>query len=144
MVVLSSMKISHLGIAVKDLRVAEALFKKLLGEENVHHETVEEQGVSIASLRIGDSLIELTQATRDDSAIAKFIDKRGEGIHHVAIEVDDIESELARLKREGFQLIDEKPRFGAHGMRIAFVHPKATNGVLIELCEVAKTPRLSS
>jgi methylmalonyl-CoA/ethylmalonyl-CoA epimerase len=135
------MKISHLGIAVKDLAAAEALFKKLLGEENVHHETVEEQGVSIASLRLGDSLIELTQATREDSAIAKFIDKRGEGIHHVAIEVDDIESELARLKREGFQLIDEKPRQGAHGMRIAFVHPKATNGVLIELCE---TPKLSS
>jgi methylmalonyl-CoA/ethylmalonyl-CoA epimerase len=135
------MKISHLGIAVKDLASAEALFKKLLGEENVHHETVEEQGVSIASLRIGDSLIELTEATREDSSIAKFIDKRGEGIHHVALEVDDIESELARLKREGFQLIDEKPRHGAHGMRIAFVHPKATNGVLIELCE---TPRLSS
>jgi methylmalonyl-CoA/ethylmalonyl-CoA epimerase len=132
------MKISHLGIAVKDLAAAETLFKKLLGEENVHHETVEEQGVTIASLRLGDSLIELTQATRDDSAIAKFIDKRGEGIHHVALEVDDIESELARLKREGFQLIDEKPRFGAHGMRIAFVHPKATNGVLIELCETVK------
>jgi methylmalonyl-CoA/ethylmalonyl-CoA epimerase len=135
------MKISHLGIAVKDLSSAEALFRKLLGEENVHHETVEEQGVQIASLRLGDSLIELTQATRDDSAIAKFIERRGEGIHHVAIEVENIESELARLKSEGFQFIDEKPRFGAHGMRIAFLHPKATNGVLIELCE---HPKLSS
>ena len=134
------MKISHLGIAVKDLQSAEALFRKLLGEENVHHETVEEQGVQIASLRLGESLIELTQATREDSAIAKFIEKRGEGIHHVAIEVEDIEGELARLKSEGFQLIDEKPRFGAHGMRIAFLHPKATNGVLIELCEHVRKP----
>lgn len=132
------MKISHLGIAVKDLASAEALFKTLLGEENVHHETVEEQGVQIASLKVGESLIELTQATREDSPIANFIAKRGEGIHHIALEVEDIESELARLKNEGFQLIDEKPRLGAHGMRIAFVHPKATNGVLIELCEHPK------
>jgi methylmalonyl-CoA epimerase len=134
-------RIDHVGVAVEDLDAAIKLYESAFGIPLVHRETVEEQGVEIASLRLGDSLIELTQATRDDSAIAKFIDKRGEGIHHVAIEVDDIESELARLKREGFQLIDEKPRFGAHGMRIAFVHPKATNGVLIELCE---TPKLSS
>jgi methylmalonyl-CoA/ethylmalonyl-CoA epimerase len=129
------MKISHLGIAVKDLATAEAIFKALLGEDHVHHEVVEDQGVSIASLRVGESLIELTQATRDDSPIAGFIEKRGEGIHHIAFEVADLEAELDRLKRQGFRLIDEQPRLGAHGMRIAFLHPKATNGVLIELCE---------
>lgn len=133
------MKISHLGIAVKDLGAAEAIFKALLGDDHVHHEIVEEQGVRIASLKVGDSLIELTEATRADSPIAGFLEKRGEGIHHVAIEVEDIESELARLKAQGFRLIDETPRLGAHGMRIAFLHPKATNGVLIELCERARS-----
>lgn len=133
------MKISHLGIAVKDLAMAEELFKKLLGQHHVHHEEVTEQGVRIASLEIGGSLIELTEASRRDSPIANFIEKRGEGIHHIALEVENIESELARLKGEGFQLIDERPRFGAHGMRIAFLHPKSTNGVLIELCEHPQT-----
>jgi methylmalonyl-CoA/ethylmalonyl-CoA epimerase len=129
------MRISHLGIAVKDLEASEALFSKLLGSEHVHHEVVEDQGVSIASFRVGDSVIELTAPTRDDSAIAKFIAKRGEGIHHLALEVDDVESELERLKKEGIQLIDESPKEGAHEMLIAFLHPKSTNGVLIELCQ---------
>jgi methylmalonyl-CoA/ethylmalonyl-CoA epimerase len=128
-------KISHLGIAVKDLGASEALFKKLLGAEEVHHEEVEDQGVRIASFTIGESIIELTEATRADSAIAKFIEKRGEGIHHIAIEVDDIVSELARLRAEGIQLIDETPKAGAHDMQIAFLHPKSTNGVLVELCQ---------
>ena len=128
-------RISHLGIAVKDLAASEALFKKLLGDDHVHHEIVEDQGVSIASFKIGESIIELTASTRDDSPIAKFIAKRGEGIHHLALEVDDVASELTRLKAEGIQLIDESPKPGAHEMLIAFLHPKSTNGVLVELCQ---------
>lgn len=129
------MKISHLGIAVKDLKAAEALFTTLLGAENVHHEEVEDQGVRVASIRLGESLIELTEPSRPDSPIAAYLEKRGEGIHHVAIEVEDVDKELARLKGEGFRLIDEHSRPGSHGMRIAFLHPKSTNGVLIELCQ---------
>jgi len=131
-------RISHLGIAVKDLASSEALFAKLLGDDNVHHEVVEDQGVSIASFKIGDSIIELTASTRADSSIAKFIEKRGEGIHHLALEVDDVAGELARLKSEGIQLIDDSPKLGAHDMLIAFLHPKSTNGVLVELCQKAK------
>ncbi|MEP7233823.1 MAG: methylmalonyl-CoA epimerase [Ignavibacteriota bacterium] len=131
-------RISHLGIAVKDLESSEALFKKLLGEEHVHHEEVEDQGVRIASFKIGESIIELTAPTREDSSIAKFIAKRGEGIHHLALEVDDVEAELKRLKQEGIQLIDESAKPGAHEMLIAFLHPKSTNGVLVELCQKAK------
>ena len=131
-------RISHLGIAVKDLAVSEALFAKLLGDDHVHHEEVEDQGVSIASFKIGESIIELTASTRPDSSIAKFIEKRGEGIHHLALEVDDVASELARLKAEGIQLIDDSPKLGAHDMLIAFLHPKSTNGVLVELCQKAK------
>jgi methylmalonyl-CoA/ethylmalonyl-CoA epimerase len=128
-------KISHLGIAVKDLAASEALFKKLLGGDEVHHEEVDDQGVRIASFKLGESIIELTEATRPDSAIAKFIEKRGEGIHHIAIEVDDVAAELLRLRSEGIQLIDETPKDGAHDMKIAFLHPRSTNGVLVELCQ---------
>lgn len=128
-------KISHIGIAVKDLAVSEELFRKLLGTDDVHHEVIEDQGVSIASFKVGDVIIELTEATRDDSPIAKFIAKRGEGIHHLAIETDDVVGELARLKSEGIQLIDETPKPGAHDMQIAFLHPKSTSGVLIEFCQ---------
>jgi methylmalonyl-CoA/ethylmalonyl-CoA epimerase len=128
------MKISHLGIAVRNLEESEKLFRTLLGESDVHHEEVTDQKVRIASFKVGDSMIELTAPTSEDSPIAKFIEKRGEGIHHVALEVEDVDSELARLKSEGLQLIDEKARVGAHDMRIAFLHPKSTNGVLIELC----------
>lgn len=128
-------KISHIGIAVKDLAVSEDLFRKLLGTSDVHHEVIEDQGVSIASFKVGDAIIELTEATRDDSPIAKFIAKRGEGIHHLAIETDDVVGELARLKSEGIQLIDETPKPGAHDMQIAFLHPKSTSGVLIEFCQ---------
>lgn len=128
-------KISHLGIAVKDLSASEKLFATLLGEGEVHHEEVEDQGVRIASFTLGESIIELTEATRDDSAIARFIAKRGEGIHHIAIEVDDVAQELARLRSQGIQLIDETPKEGAHDMLIAFLHPKSTNGVLVELCQ---------
>jgi len=132
-------KISHIGIAVKDLAVSEELFRKLSGTDDVQHEVIEDQGVSIASFKVGDAIIELTEATRDDSPIAKFIAKRGEGIHHLAIETDDVVGELARLKSEGIQLIDETPKPGAHDMQIAFLHPKSTSGVLIEFCQKKKS-----
>ncbi len=128
-------KISHLGIAVRDLGASEALFAKLLGSSEVHHETVEDQGVRIASFAVGDSIIELTAPIDETSPISKFLDKRGEGIHHIAFEVDDVAAELERLKGEGLQLIDQEPRDGAHEMKIAFLHPKSTNGVLVELCQ---------
>jgi methylmalonyl-CoA/ethylmalonyl-CoA epimerase len=128
------MKISHLGIAVRNLAESEKLFRTLLDDSDVHHEEVPDQKVRIASFKVGDSMIELTEPTSPDSPIAKFIEKRGEGIHHVALEVEDVDRELERLKSEGLQLIDAKSRLGAHDMRIAFLHPKSTNGVLIELC----------
>ena len=130
------MKISHLGIAVKDLASAEKIFRKLLGDDNVHHEEVADQQVRIASFQLGDAMVELTEPTSADSPISKFLEKRGEGIHHLAFEVEDVNSELARLKGEGFQLLDEKSRLGSHGMQIAFLHPKSTNGVLVELCQL--------
>ncbi|HZK75445.1 MAG TPA: methylmalonyl-CoA epimerase [Candidatus Kapabacteria bacterium] len=129
------MKLSHLGIAVHDLGQAEELFAKLLGDSRVHHEDVTDQKVRIASFDLNGAMIELTAPTTEDSPISKFLEKRGEGIHHIAFEVEDIAKEIARLKGEGFQMIDEKPRIGSHGMLIAFLHPKSTNGVLIELCQ---------
>ena len=131
-------KISHIGIAVKNLAEAEELFKKLLNTHDVHHEEVADQGVRIASFKIGESIIELTEATSNDSPIAKFIAKRGEGIHHIALESDDVAAELVRLKTEGIQLIDETAKPGAHDMQIAFLHPKSTNGVLVEICQAGK------
>jgi methylmalonyl-CoA/ethylmalonyl-CoA epimerase len=103
-----------------------------------HTEEVSEQKVRATFFKIGEGGIELLEPTSPDSTIAKFIEKRGEGVHHLSFEVDDIDAELARLKREGFQLIDEKPRIGADGYRIAFVHPKSTNGVLVEISERIK------
>ncbi len=127
--------INHIGIAVKDLEASIELFKKIFQFGDVHREVVEEQGVSIASFKVGDVLIELTQPTREDSPIAKFIEKKGEGIHHIAFNTDNIGSDLARLKETGIQLINEEPRPGAHDMLIAFLHPKSTNGVLTEICQ---------
>jgi len=131
-----SNRISHIGIAVKNLAESEALFRKLLGDSDVHHEEVDDQGVRIASFKLGESVIELTEPSRPDSPIAQFLEKRGEGIHHVAFEVENVEHELRRLEADGVRLIDEHPRAGAHNMMIAFLHPKSTNGVLIELCEL--------
>ncbi len=128
-------RLTHIGIAVKDLEKSAAIFSKLFGMNKEHTEEVAEQKVRASFFKIGESGIELLEATSPDSTIAKFIEKRGEGIHHLSFEVDDIDAELARLKREGFQLIDEKPRIGADGYRIAFVHPKSTNGVLVEISE---------
>ena len=131
-------KINHIGIAVNNLEKAEQLFSQILKHSKSHSEDVTDQGVKISFFKVGDILLELTEATNPDSPIAKYIEKRGEGIHHISVEVDNIDYELQRLKAEGFQLIDEKPRTGAGGYRIAFIHPKSVNGVLIELCEIHK------
>ena len=128
-------KIEHIGIAVKSLEQSNEIFTKLFGQSPYKTETVESEGVSTSFFQIGDSKFELLEATNNNSAIAKFIDRRGAGIHHIAFEVEDIESELARLKDEGFELIHEEPKRGADNKRIAFLHPKSTNGVLIELCQ---------
>jgi methylmalonyl-CoA/ethylmalonyl-CoA epimerase len=128
-------KISHIGVAVKDLEVSTALFQKLFGKEPDRAEELRDHKVKTAMFNVGTSSIELTEALDPESPIAKFIEKRGEGVHHVSFLVDDIEKELARLKLAGFQLIDEQPRLGADGCRVAFLHPKATNGVLIEISQ---------
>ncbi len=127
--------INHIGIAVKNLDESLEKFKSIFNIEQVHIETVEEQKVRIASFEINGVKIELTEGLAPDSPISKFIEKRGEGIHHLAFEVEGIENELVRLSDAGIQLINEKPTQGAHSMKIAFLHPKSTNGVLIELCE---------
>ncbi len=129
------MKINHLGIATKGIDEALKFWENALGLENVHTETVEDQKVRVAMLPIGESRIELLEATSEDSPIAKFLEKRGGGIHHIAVEVEDIEASLAKLKAEGMRLIDEKPRIGAEGCLVAFVHPAAANGVLLELVQ---------
>lgn len=129
------MRVSHIGIAVRSLEQAGVSYGALFEGAEPHRETVEEQGVDVASYDANGVLIELTAATRDDSPIARFIEKRGEGIHHIAFEVDDIGSELERLKAAGVRLINEEPLLGAHGMYIAFAHPSSFNGVLLELCQ---------
>lgn len=127
-------KIEHLGIAVKDMAVSNSLFARLLGEEHYKVENVEREGVSTAFFKIGETKIELLQATNPDSAISKFIEKRGEGIHHIAFAVDDISAEMQRMEAAGFQLLSKEPLEGADGKLICFLHPKTTNGVLVELC----------
>ncbi len=127
--------IEHIGIAVKDLDVAIPLWEKLLGVKCYNIEEVAEQKVKTAFLKIGDVKIELLQSTSEDGPIAKFIEKRGEGIQHLAFASDNIEAELERCESEGISLIDKAPRGGAEGLSIAFLHPKSTLGVLTELCE---------
>jgi len=128
-------KINHIGIAVKNLEDSIPLYRDQLGMEFEGTEEVTEQKVKVAFLKIGESRIELLEPTADDSPIAKFLEKNGEGIHHMAYEVTDIEAALADLKEKGVRLIDEQPRHGAHGSLIAFLHPKATGGVLTEICQ---------
>lgn len=130
------MKINHLGIATKGIDDALKFWADALGLENVHTETVEDQKVRVAMLPVGESRIELLEPTSDDSPISKFLEKRGGGIHHVAVEVEDIVAALKKLKSEGARLIDEEPRIGAEGCLVAFVHPAATGGVLLELVQV--------
>lgn len=127
--------IEHIGIAVKDLTVAIPLWEKLLGVKCYNIEEVAEQKVKTAFLKIGDVKIELLQSTAEDGPIAKFIEKKGEGIQHLAFATDGLEDELERCASEGIQLIDKAPRGGAEGLSIAFLHPKSTLGVLTELCQ---------
>ena len=130
-------RLTHIGVAVKNLATAGPLFAALFGQEADHTEEVVEQKVRAMFFRIGEGGIELLEPTAEDSPVAKFIQKRGEGVHHLSFEVDDIEAEMVRLKADGFELIDAVPRSGADGFRIAFLHPKSTNGVLIEISEKA-------
>lgn len=128
-------KIEHIGIAVKDLESSNQLFEKLLGNPHYKIEEVASEGVKTSFFRSGPNKIELLEATHPDSPIAKFIEKKGEGIHHIAFAVDDIVSEITRLKSEGFIVLNETPKKGADNKLVAFLHPKSTNGVLVELCQ---------
>ena len=133
-------KISHVAIAVRDLEQQIAFYRDTLGFELVTVEEVESQKVKAALLRVGDSIIELLEPTDPEGAVGKFLQKRGPGLHHVSYEVDDLPGVLARLKQQGIRLVDEKPRPGAHQTEIAFVHPRATGGVLIELSTPSAAP----
>lgn len=128
-------KIEHIGIAVKDLEKSNALFAALFGESHYKVEEVEREGVKTSFFKNGPNKIELLEATNPDSPIAKFVEKKGEGIHHIAFAVEDIRSEMKRLASEGFQLLSQEPKSGADNKLVAFLHPKTTNGVLIELCQ---------
>ncbi len=128
-------KISHIGIAVTSLDANIPFYRDNLGMEFAGIEEVAEQKVRVAMFQVGESKIELLEPTSEDSPVARFIEKSGPGIHHIAYEVADIEAAIATLRAEGARMIDEKPRNGAHGTRIAFIHPKSSNGVLTELCQ---------
>ena len=128
-------KIEHLGIAVKSIEESSKVYESLLGRPSYKTEKVESEGVITQFFQIGESKIELLEATNPESPIAKFIEKRGEGIHHIAYEVEDIIVEIKRLKREGFVMIHEHPKSGADNKEIAFLHPKSTGGILVELCQ---------
>ncbi|WP_025742505.1 methylmalonyl-CoA epimerase [Aquimarina pacifica] len=128
-------KIEHLGIAVNDIDKANSLYEKLLGVPPYKQEIVESESVITSFFAVGENKIELLASTQEDGPIGKFIAKKGEGIHHIAFDVDNIEQELARLEKEGFQLINKTPKKGADNKLVAFIHPKSTNGVLIELCQ---------
>ncbi len=131
----NTLRVDHIGIAVKDLEQAKKFYTEVLGMECMGEEVVEEQKVKVCFIPCGDSEVELLESTSPDGPIAKYIEKNGEGIQHLAIRVDDIEAALADLKAKGVRLIDEKPRYGAGGASIAFVHPKATGGILLELSQ---------
>lgn len=128
-------KVDHVGIAVSNLDEAIKLYKDVLGLELHGVEVVEEQKVKVAFLPVGDTEVELLESTSPEGPIARYIEAKGQGIQHIAFQVDDIEAALEEMKSKGMRLIDEKPRYGAGGAKIAFLHPKSTNGVLIELCE---------
>jgi len=128
-------KIEHIGIAVKDLDVSNQLYAKLLGTKHYKTEFVDSESVKTSFFKVGENKIELLQATNPESAIAKYINKKGEGIHHIAFEVENIKAEIKRLINEGFELIDNTPKLGADNKIIAFLHPKSSGGVLVELCQ---------
>lgn len=132
---MKALKIDHIGIAVKDLNETLKFYTEALGLEIHGTETVDEQKVKVAFLPIGDTEVELLESTSPDGPIAKFIEKKGEGIQHIAFKVENIEEAIKDMKEKGFRMIDEKPRYGAGGAKIAFVHPKSSNGVLVELSE---------
>lgn len=131
-------KIEHLGIAVRDLQKSNALFKRLLGAAHYKEESVDGEGVMTSFFQVGDTKIELLEATRTDSPIAKFIEKKSEGIHHIAFDVEDIFKEMERLRGEGFEILNDIPKEGADNKLVVFLHPKSTNGVLVELCQNKK------
>jgi len=128
-------KIEHIGIAVKNIESANKVYKSLLGYDHYKSEEVESEGVKTSFFTCGESKIELLEATKENSPIAKFIEKRGEGIHHIAFAVDDIYLEINRLKKEGFVVLNETPKKGADNKLVVFLHPKSTHGVLVELCQ---------
>jgi methylmalonyl-CoA/ethylmalonyl-CoA epimerase len=131
-------KIEHIGIAVKSLKDSNTLFSKLFGEAHYKIEEVKSEGVNTSFFKVGENKIELLEATKKESPIAKFIEKKGEGIHHIAFDVDDIVAEIERLKKEGFKVLNETPKKGADNKLVAFLHPKSSNDVLIELCQEIK------
>lgn len=132
------LKIEHIGIAVKDIKSSNALFAKLFGEPHYKTEAVESEGVKTSFFKVGPNKIELLEGTNENSPITKFIEKKGEGIHHIAFDVADINAEINRLKNEGFVVLNETPKKGADNKLVAFLHPKGTNGVLVELCQEIK------
>ncbi len=128
-------KIEHIGIAVKDLKKANEVYEKLLGIAPYKEEAVDSEGVITSFFQTGESKIELLEGTTENSAITKFIEKKGEGIHHIAFDVEDIHIEMERLREEGFTVLNEQPKEGADNKLVCFIHPKTSNGVLVELCQ---------
>jgi methylmalonyl-CoA/ethylmalonyl-CoA epimerase len=131
-------KVEHIGIAVKNIQNSNQLFQRLLGVDPYKSEKVESEAVTTSFFKVGNTKIELLESTTEDSAVAKFIANRGEGIHHIAFEVEDIQKEMARLASEGFQLLNPEPKRGADNKLVVFLHPKSCNGVLVELCQEIK------
>ncbi|WP_092734075.1 methylmalonyl-CoA epimerase [Algoriphagus alkaliphilus] len=128
-------KIEHIGIAVADLDKSNELFTRLLGKENYKTESVEGEGVETSFFQVGDTKVELLQASRPDSPIAKYLEKKSEGVHHISFDVEDIHAEIKRLKEAGFEILNETPKQGADNKIVVFLHPRSTNGVLVELCQ---------
>ncbi|MCC5945915.1 MAG: methylmalonyl-CoA epimerase [Bernardetiaceae bacterium] len=135
-------KIEHIGIAVKDIEASNLLFEKLFGKPHYKVEAVDSEAVKTSFFQIGETKIELLEASAETSAIAKFVNKKGEGIHHIAYDVDDILQEMERLRQEGFELLNDVPKKGADNKLVCFLHPKSTNGVLVELCQEIDTKKL--
>jgi methylmalonyl-CoA/ethylmalonyl-CoA epimerase len=131
-------KIEHIGIAVQNIEESNKVFAKIFGKENYKSEIVESEGVVTSFFQVGENKLELVSATKLDSPIAKYLEKNREGMHHIAFDVEDIEKEMIRLKNEGVRILNEKPKQGADNKLICFLHPKDTNGVLIELCQQIK------
>lgn len=128
-------KIEHIGIAVSDLKKSNELFARLLGKAHFKTETVLGEGVETSFFQVGETKVELLQASRSDSPIAKYLEKKSEGVHHIAFDVEDIHAEVKRLKEAGFEILNEIPKEGADNKLVVFLHPRSTNGVLVELCQ---------